>query len=380
MIVIAVIALYLVAYFGFSFIGPGLLPKAGGSLSSGDASPELKPLFESYFINEHKGGTISHVSSIAPAGKNRMIATWYSGSREGAKDVAIYYSFFDLTAKEWSSPSVLVDREQASSELGRYIKKLGNPLVISGPRGRLWLFYASVTLGGWSGTSLNYKVSDDGRTWSKSKKMILSPFFNLASNVKNGHISLYNGSFILPVYHEFINKYSQSLIISTVDEEPHFKVAKMTRSMKAIQPSLLKGGGGKLFAYFRNMAEGPERSILSSVSDPDGIIWSDISATALPNPNSGFCMTVLDDGTFMGVINYSYENRSNLAIVISEDEGVHWRKIAYLENSAGNEYSYPFIERDSNGLYHVTYTYERKRIKHIVFNDKWLSEKIGGDN
>ncbi len=379
MIIIIVIVLYLIANAGLSPSNRKTLPKAGPVPVSEVPSAEPKPMFRASFINEHVPGTISHVSSIAPAGKDKMIAAWYSGSREGARDVAIYHSFYNVITKEWSSPEVLINREQASTELGRYIKKLGNPVVISGPKGRLWLFYSSVTLGGWSGSTINYKISkDQGKTWSKSRKIILSPFLNLTNNVKNGHISLSESSFILPVYHEFIHKYSQVLLVSNIDEEPYYEISRMTRSMKAIQPSILKGSGERLKAFFRNMGTGPDRPILRSDSDALGLRWSDISATSLPNPNSGFSMTVSADGSFVGIINYSSQDRSDLSIVISHDEGDNWKRIAILENSKGQEYSYPFIVKDRNGRYHVTYTYERKKIRHVVFNEKWLMAKAGG--
>ena len=93
----------------------------------------------------------------------------------------------------WTEPRVLLDRRQSSLELKRWVRKIGNAVVMNDRQGGLWLFYASM-LGGWSTASLNYKVSlDRGQTWTPSRKLLLSPFFNLTNNVKNKGITLRRG-------------------------------------------------------------------------------------------------------------------------------------------------------------------------------------------
>ena len=71
-------------------------------------------------------------------------------------------------------------------------------------------------------------------------------------------------------------------------------------------------------------------------------------------------------------INNSFNDRSNLTLVISKDKGKSWKALKVREDGPGKEYSYASINVSDNGLYHLTYTYERKRIKHIVFNEPWI--------
>ena len=72
------------------------------------------------------------------------------------------------------------------------------------------------------------------------------------------------------------------------------------------------------------------------------------------------------------VLNDTFSNRSVLSIYSSKDNGRSWTKRAELENTPGMEFSYPAIIRAPEGLYHVTYTYDRARIKHVSFSDAWV--------
>jgi predicted neuraminidase len=337
------------------------------------ASTEETPYFAENFVNQEKPGVVCHVSSLAVAGKNQLICTWYAGSKEGAEDVAIYSAFFQEDTGKWTAPQILMDPGKSSEELRRWVRKVGNAVVINDNRGGLWLFYSSM-LGGWSTTSLNYLRSQDGgKTWSTSQKLILSPFFNLTNNVKNTGLSLSRGAYLLPVYHEFLHKFSQVVLFRPGKANLHYEIRRMTYAGKAIQPALISWGGNNLAAFFRNAAGQGKDCILRSESKDVGQNWSGLTATSLPNPNSGFDMVRLTDGTILGVVNHAFQDRSNLTLVISQDGGLTWKTLKVLENTPGKEYSYPFLTR-SPQYYHLTYSYERKRIKHVVFNKAWLKE------
>ncbi len=332
------------------------------------------PYFAEDFVNQARPAVICHVSGIALAGPDKLICTWYAGSREAAPDVAIYAAFFQEKTRTWTEPRVMLDRRQSSAELKRWVRKLGNAVVMNDQQGGLWLFYATM-LGGWSTATLNYKVSyDEGRSFSPSRQLILSPFFNLTNNVKNKGVGLRQEAFLLPLYHELLHKFSQILLVRPNEATPRFELRRMTYAGKAIQPAIIPASDENLLAFFRNAAGGGKSHILRAESQNVGQNWSGLSATPLPNPDAGFDMIRTTGGAILAAINNSFQDRDNLTLVISRDEGKTWQTLRVLENTPGKAYAYPSLAR-AGEYYHVTYSYEKNRIKHVMFNEAWLREQ-----
>ena len=102
-----------------------------------------------------------------------------------------------------------------------YVLKVGNAVIFPDRSGILWMVYVSVSLGGWSGSALNIKTSqDEGRTWGESHRLTLNPFFNLSSLVRNKPIYASDGQIGLPVYHEIALKYPQMLWLTPSGRAP----------------------------------------------------------------------------------------------------------------------------------------------------------------
>jgi predicted neuraminidase len=83
----------------------------------------------------------------------------------------------------------------------------------------------------------------------------------------------------------------------------------------------------------------------------------------------------LRDGRILLVYNHSEDDRDNLQLAISADQGRTWRPGAILEEGANQEYSYPNLAEDQDGRIHLTYTWQRERIKHVTFNLAWLDHR-----
>jgi predicted neuraminidase len=105
-----------------------------------------------------------------------------------------------------------------------------------------------------------------------------------------------------------------------------------------------------------------------------GKTWSKMTPTELPNPDAGTDAVMLNDGRALLVYNHNTSDgrdREFLNVAVSGD-GRKWYAALVLENQEG-EYSYPAVIQTSDGLVHITYTWKRKRIKHVVLDPKRLN-------
>ncbi len=69
--------------------------------------------------------------------------------------------------------------------------------------------------------------------------------------------------------------------------------------------------------------------------------------------------------------NPTASGRSRLEIAVSGN-GRSWQSAVVLEDAPG-EYSYPALIQARDGRVHVTYTWRRERIKHVVLDPAALS-------
>src|SRR6185295_18648235 len=110
----------------------------------------------------------------------------------------------------------------------------------------------------------------------------------------------------------------------------------------------------------------------SRTTTDQGLTWSALQMTPLPNPNAGIDAVALSDGRVLVVYNHTPSGRSPLNIAVSNDGG-SWQAALVLENQAAKEFSYPAIIQTRDGLVHVTYTWHRERIRHVVIDPQKLT-------
>lgn len=315
-----------------------------------------------------------HASTIVetPSG---LVSAFFAGTHEKNPDVGIRVS--RLVDGKWTWPEEVVNGVQ--NDTLRY--PLWNPVLFQPKEGPLMLFYKEgPDPRTWWGMLIT--SSDDGKTWSQPQKMGTDEKIgHLLGPVKNKPIQLEDGTIISPSSTEI------KLEDGDVDWMVHFEISKDNgktwevvgpindgKEFDAIQPSILTYPDGKMQVLCRTR----QNVISQSWSEDQGQTWSKMTATELPNPNSGTDAVTLADKRQLLIYNHTTKegeepkgrNMLNLAI---SDDGINWKPVMTLENKPAKAgYSYPAIIQTLDGLVHITYTYLRQSVKHVVVDPKKL--------
>ena len=189
-----------------------------------------------------------------------------------------------------------------------------------------------------------------------------------------------DGSLGLPVYHEFFAKFGELLRLNRHGDV--MDKSRMTWGRDSLQPILLPYSGSEALALLRYAGKPPNR-ILSQRTANAGVSWPEPVKTALPNPNAAVAgIGIEGGGRMLLVFNDHPEERDRLSLAISEDHGESWKVIHTFEGwdpeyELDNQgYAYPSLIQAGNGDFHLVYSWNVRRIKHIRFNLAWLESKL----
>jgi predicted neuraminidase len=317
-------------------------------------------LLKSEFIFETAPFPQCHASTIAET-KAGLVAAWFGGTRERNPDVGIWLS--RNVGGNWTPPVEVANGIVSVSPTNRF--PCWNPVLFQYQpvgAGPLMLFYkVGPSPSTWWGMLM--ASEDGGRTWSKPRRLpegILGP-------IKNKPIQFGNGDLLCPSSTEGTNGW-QVHFERTDNLGGNWTATPPVndgKGISAIQPTLLFCPGARLMALGRTK----QKKIFQIWSPDDGSHWERMTLTSLPNPNSGIDAVMLKDGRQLLVYNHTDvpKARSPLNVALSRDCN-EWQAALVLENEPGSEFSYPAVIQTSDGLVHVTYTWKRRRIKHVVID------------
>lgn len=329
------------------------------------AQENAKPQGE--FIYEHAPFPSCHASTIEETPEG-LVAAWFGGTHEKHPDVGIWVS--RRTKDTWTAPVEVANGVVSTTHrYPTWNPVLFQPQASHGKNAPLVLFYkvgpSPETWWGMMTTS-----SDGGVTWSKPTRLpdgILGP-------IKNKPIELADGTWLCPSSNE-------------TEEEPskwqvHFEWtrdggATWSRTLplndgvaiQAIQPSILRVEPTLLRAIGRTRQD----RVFESDSRDGGRSWSPLRLGQLPNNNSGIDALTLKSGLHLIVYNHVPGTpgewggkRTPLNVATSKD-AIAWTPSVVLEDTPG-EFSYPAVIQSSDGMIHITYTWNRVKIKHVVLD------------
>lgn len=314
------------------------------------------PITLSEFIYTNAPVPSCHASTLAETPDGSIVASWFGGTAEGKPDVAIWSA--RKTNGKWSAPTKVADGTQPDQTL----LPCWNPVLFQAPGGPLVLFYkVGPKPHNWWG--MRTVSQDGGLTWNIPTRLPE----NILGPIKNKPVLLQNKQLLCPTSTENagwrVNMEQTPDTGITWSSSP---ALNDPNEFGAIQPTILTHGGTRLQILCRTR----QGVISESWSEDLGNTWSHMKATTLPNPNSGIDAVSLSDGRHVLIYNHTARGRSPLNLAISQD-GQKWMAAATLESKPG-EFSYPAIIQTRDGLLHLTYTWNRERIRHVVVNPSRL--------
>ena len=377
------------------------------------ASHDLRSDFVSTRLFVH-----THAACLVELGGGKIRAFWYAGTDEGTQDVTIQTAVFDPAVGRWSPEKMVASRETTQRDLFRYVKKLGNPVAARAADGSLRLFYVTVSLGGWAGSSITTMTSgDDGETWSRARRIVTSPFLNLSTLVKGPSFYYADGTMGLPVHNEFLGKFGELLRLdasaAVVDK------VRLSSGRDCLQPVVLIEDGNRALVAMRYAGKTRPNRVMLTTTGNAGQDWTPPARSPLANSNAALTGLVLPNGKLLLALNNSEDDRNALTLAVSSDGGTSWKTIYHVEDQSraeaqglnegqyfaaieklaretnpavtdtsgmaesvkrqmfskhgySFEFSYPSLIRTSGGDFHLIYTWNEAFIKHVQFDQARL--------
>ncbi len=348
----------------------------------------------------------NHASSVVELPNGDLFAAWYRGSGErSADDVVIQGARLRRGRKSWEPRYTLADTPGFPD---------CNAALFLDSRRRLWLLWPVIVANEWHTALTKFLISSDydrdPPRWERGDSLLFIPN-RFAEKVKEAAdpatawgkrvieqaadkyfsrmgwmprarpVELPSGRILAPLYSD---GYSFSLIAITDDGGLTWRASEPLVGAGSIQPTIARRRDGTLVAYMRDNGPPPKRVHMSTSKD-DGVTWSPVVDTELPNPGAGLEVLALRDGSWALIYNDTEKGRHSLAVALSDDEGRSWKWKRHLEldprGAGAGSFHYPSLFQARDGALHATYSYflnhlpagqPRKSIKHAHFSVGWV--------
>jgi predicted neuraminidase len=326
--------------------------------------PRFPGFVKDEFIYNEASFPQCHASTLAETDRG-LVAAWFGGTKEKNPDVGIWSSYFD--GGEWSKPAEWANGIQHQGKR----HPCWNPVLWQAPGDGLTYLFFKVgpdPQTWWGEVMVSY---DDGRSFRDRRRLPEG----IDGPVRGKPLLLPNGTLLCPSSTEHDNDWRFHFEILTDPSKPELgpswqRFEPETQPYQVIQPTVLTLADGSLRTLYRSK----NKRIIANRSIDGGKTWSELEETNLPNNNSGVEGLSLADGRHLLLYNHLGGERSDgwgkrnvLNLAVSQD-GITWEAVAFIEKEEKGEFSYPAMIQTKDGLVHMTYTWNRTKVKHVVID------------
>lgn len=361
-----------------------------------------------------------HATTVCETTDGRIVAAFFGGTYEGHPDCNVWMCAYDADGHSWSAPTAIADGvytrytktafsydadfEQIAHRdslfdkttwlaptphsgrpliSDRVRKPCYNPVLYQLPGGDLVLDYK---IGKWvqDWTGWEIRSRNGGRTWTHPEPLQTDTVFHQLQlgPVKNKPV-ISNGRLIAGSSTETGGRWRfhfETKERATAGTEAWRMIGVDCDTIECIQPSIiflthpesqgrLRAPKGAPAPKLKAIGRTRHGRLAQTFSDDNGLSWSRVELSDMPNNNSGTDAVTLRDGRHVLVYNDSRTEgvRTPLSVAVSSD-GEHWTKLCDLETDDLGEYSYPCVIEASDGRVWVLYTWRRQRPAYAVID------------
>lgn len=341
----------------------------------------------------------AHSPALLELVNGDMLCAWFAGSFEGSADVSIVCARLPKGADQWEAP-VQVSYDSERSEQ--------NPSLFAGPDGKVWAMYTAQIDRVEGKDNMQFtsvircqKSSDGGKTWGAYTTV----FPEEGSFCRQPIQVLSNGRWIFSNWvcsdSELGLTGDPTVFRVSDDQGKTWKRVEMPKSNGVVHANVVEIKPGHLAAFMRSRAAD---HIYRSESVDNGDTWSVPVPTVLPNNNSSISAIKLKSGRIAIAYNPTCTPcptpgiaawpglRCPVAVALSEDNGLTWPMIRYMERGEGfvgdenktnnKQYEYPYLMQSRDGMLHLAFAYKNRiGIKYMTFSEADVMgakrEKVG---
>lgn len=336
---------------------------------------------QEFIVEEDRPFDSAHASTLLQLRNGGVLAAWFGGSWEHAKDVAIWTA--RRVGGRWLPPVKVADVRGVP---------MWNPVLFRRADGTIELFFkVGEEISDWQ--TFFVLSRDEGETFSAMEELVPGDTCGGRGPVKNKPIRLKSGRVLAPaslegpLWDAFVDisdddcrtwRMSELVPIRRVQlsdgssmnnevvDRPYNPQYCFGKGL--IQPTLWEDENG-----VHMLCRSTSSRVFRSDSCDGGETWRLAYDMGLPNNNSGLDLAQLSDGRLVLAYNprenlpgYYKGPRTPLVVAVSCDNGETFETVKVLEDQPGN-YCYPSIIVGENDEIMVAYTWNRLRVAYCSF-------------